>query len=65
MCGVVRIEREVYPQGVVGVNGEGEPYGSQPMGLPLLGSPRRVAFARLVLASLGGFVALGAAYAKP
>ena len=63
MCGVVRIEREVYPQGVVGVNGEGEPYGSQPMGLPLLGSPRRVAFARLVLASLGGFVALGASYA--
>jgi MFS family permease len=33
------------------------------MALPLLGSPRRVAFARLVVASLGGFVALGAAYA--
>lgn len=33
------------------------------MGLPLLGSPRRVAFARLVVASLGGFMALGAAYA--
>jgi MFS family permease len=33
------------------------------MALPLLGSPRRVAFARLVAASLGGFMALGAAYA--
>lgn len=33
------------------------------MALPLLGSPRRIAFARLVVASLGGFVAIGAAYA--
>lgn len=33
------------------------------MALPLLGSPRRVAFARLTIASLGAFVALGAAYA--
>ncbi len=63
MCGVVRIEREVYPQPPVPVNGAGAPYGSGPMVLPLLGSPRRVAFAHLVLASLGGFVALGAAYA--
>ncbi len=63
MCGVVRIEREVYPQAPVRVNGAGAPYGSGPMGLPLLGSPRRAAFARLVVASLGGFVALGAAYA--
>jgi MFS family permease len=33
------------------------------MAVPLLGSPRRVAFARLTLAAFGAFLALGASYA--
>lgn len=61
MCDVVRIAAKCIRNRRLDATGKGRPY-PPCMGDWHLRSPKRVAFARIVLAGLGGFIALGAAY---
>ena len=54
---------EVYPHLAVARNAEATHRILQSMGDWHLRSPKRIAFARIVIAGLGGFIALGAAFA--
>ena len=62
MCDVVRIAAKCIGIPASGAKGKGHPYPPR-MGEWHLRSPKRVAFARVVIAGLGGFIALGAAFA--
>lgn len=62
MCDVVRIAAKCIGIRALRAKGKARPY-SPAMGDWHLRSPKRIAFARVVLAGLGGFIALGAAFA--